>query len=343
MHKASHGYLPSGLRGPALLVFLALVLSGCTAGAGRVQETSFPREHLPTVIAQTIQAMETPDSSTPIPEPTHPSPTAAAEETPDLPEPSPTEAAPEETPTPLVSTPTPAGTPLPTRTPTPTPMAPFAHIQITRPGPASKVTSPIRVGASLFPGARGNVRLELLGEDGRVLFRKIETYQNNQTVRINITLDVEFEISAVAEAARLVISTEDSHGRLVALASTDLILLSVGEDELNPAGDLLETIVIREPARNLLVQGGNLNVSGLARPRGRSPLLVQLINIEGKQVSSAQLIEVVPQEDGGHFPFSINVPYAVEATTWVRVWISERDYTTNTTLHLSSVEVLLSP
>jgi hypothetical protein len=205
------------------------------------------------------------------------------------------------------------------------------------------VISPLRVSASLFPGARGNVRLELIGEDGRVLVRRIQNYQNSPNARVNVSLELEFEIAAVAEAARLIISTEDSQGRLISLASLDLILLSLGENEINPAGDLLETIVIRDPRPNLLVQGGELTVSGLARTRSKGPLLVQLINTSGKQVSSAQLITVEKETAGMHFPFSIRVPYSVASPTWVRLWISERDYQSGTILSLSSVEVLLSP
>jgi uncharacterized protein len=111
----------------------------------------------------------------------------------------------------------------------------------------SKLTSPIQFSASLQPGASGRVLIELLGEDGRVLYRKLIRYTTQDWVAISD--NIEFDISAVAEASRLQISTEDEYSRIMALASVDVVLLSMGQDDLNPPSDLLESLIIREPGR----------------------------------------------------------------------------------------------
>ena len=324
-----------------MAVLLTLLgMSACNVMSASQLPTPYPTEYLPTVIALTVQAI-------------YPSTTVASAAY--EPRPALSPLSPEQTPSPsptIASTATtsptetiPAATtrpPTATRTFTPTPELPIANIQIFRPGPASKVISPLKVSAYLVPGARGSVRMELLGEDGRLLVRKILSYSTNPDARVFLNTELDFEIEAVAETGRLVISTEDSHGRTIALASVDLLLLSIGEDDINPSGDQLETIVIREPAKNLLIQGGVVVVSGLMRHQGNEPLLVELISADGKSVGPTRLIAVENNPDGSYAPFSVEVPYSVNTPTWVRVMVSERDYRIAGIIHLSSVEVLLS-
>lgn len=187
------------------------------------------------------------------------------------------------------------------------------------------------------------MQLELFGEDGRLLVRKILSYSANPGARVYVITDMAFEISAVAEAARLVITTFDTFGRAVSLDSVDLILLSMGEEDINPPGDLLEPIVLREPAKNILIQGGTVKVAGLARPTGKEPLLVEMLTADGKQLGPTRLVSVSAPPDGSHAPFLVEAPYSITEPTWVRVIVSERDHRIPGTIHLSSVEVLLSP
>lgn len=244
----------------------------------------------------------------------------------------------------VISSPTATATSRPPKaspTPSSTPTIPPAEIEILSPGPASKVVSPLMVSAYLMPGAKGNVRIELLGEDGRLLVRKLLNFFPGVRVRMGAKLD--FETPAVAEAGRLQIITEDRYGRVIAMASSDVLLLSIGEDDLNQPGDLLENIVIREPIPNRLVQGGNVIVSGLARVSGNNPLVVEMIGTDGQRVGSSRLVSVAPDPDGKHSPFVIDVPYSVNKPTWVRLTVSVQDGRIPGVTHLSSVEILLSP
>jgi hypothetical protein len=154
---------------------------------------------------------------------------------------------------------------------------------------------------------------------------------------------LDFETPAVAETGRLQIITEDRYGRMIALASSDVLLLSIGEDDLNQPGDLLEDIVIREPIPNRLVQGSSVLVSGLARVSGDNPLFVEMIATDGQKVGSSRLVSVTPDPEGKHAPFVIDVPYSVDKPTWVRLTVSVQDSRIPGITHLSSVEILLSP
>lgn len=231
-----------------------------------------------------------------------------------------------------------------TRTPTATPGIPKATILLYSPGPMSKLTSPIQLSASLQPGAGGQVTIELLGEDGRLLYRKLIRYITQDWV--GILEEVEFNIAAAAEIARLQISTKDEKGRLVTLASVNLILLSMGDDDLNQPADLLEPLIIREPLPNILIQGGKVVVTGLVRTGGEKPLLVEIMDAKGKVVGYRQAVVTLPVDrwaTNGYATFKAEVPYRVDGPTWVRVVVSAFEDRLPGPTHLSSVVILLGP
>ena len=79
------------------------------------------------------------------------------------------------------------------------------------------------------------------------MFRKLFILNGPPGSQANLRSEIDFEITAVAETATLLISVDDTYGRLKTLASEPLILLSLGESDLNPPDDLLAPIVIQQP------------------------------------------------------------------------------------------------
>lgn len=336
----------------AAFLFMAitmLAIAGCASLDGSRQSTLPPTELVPTWIAQTVAARalteaaglgaEALPSSTPSPlgGDAAQQPTEAASATLSFLGPAPTST---ETPTPTTTS-----VPLqPTRTPTPLPTAgiPKAAIQISNPGPLSRIISPLQVRASVHPGPDGRVRVELTGEDGRLLVRKILNY-GEQKGYVYVSDALDFEISAAAETAHLVISTYDTYGRLYALQAVEVILLSIGEDDVNPPGSDQEAVIVLEPLPNKLIQGGTLQVSGLARLPSDQPLLVELITAQGKVVGYRQgAVSVDPE--GEYTPFSVDVPYQVGSPTWVRMVIRQENAgRIPGVVYATSLEVLLSP
>lgn len=330
-----------------LCLISALLLASCSLMEKRPRLSPIPTEELPTVVALTVAAKWQ----------NQPSQTAAsavttllqAQFSPTTPASSPTFSAtparPSATLSPTRSVPTLFPSPAPaSRTPTPSPTLaiPEAAIQIQAPGALSRLVSPFEVRAYLRPGSDGRVRLELLGEDGRLLVRKILSYLPSLT-RVNLVEEVEFEISAVAETARLQISTFDRYGRPLAMDSVDVILLSMGESDVNPPGPSGEKIIIQEPLPNKLIQGGTLVVAGLARVDGKQPLLIELITAEGKLVGY-RLADVAANPAGDYGTFTTEVPYQVDSPTWVRMIIKENSSGRLAgVVYLTSQEILLSP
>lgn len=237
---------------------------------------------------------------------------------------------------------TPTITYTPTITLTPTPPAPFARI--VRPGPLSKVLSPLRINARLTPGDDGMIIVELVGEDSRMIARQVEDYRFYLGRSITVGPVVPFVISAAAETARLSVYTLDLSGRRIALASVDLILLSVGSYDINASPITEAPYIVRSPQRGADIFGGTLRVEGLVRPVSDQPLIIELIDEQGKIVGATQVDIAPPTPDLSHTPFTAEVPYTVEARTAVRLTLrQESSGRIPGTVWLSSLLVTLNP
>ena len=342
-----------------VISLLILLLSSCGINQGlEPLPTLIPEEQLPTVIAQTSEALasqtaaenptlETTVSSTPAVSPTDiavtvPTTPTVTEESPSTISPTRTSSTtPTEAPSPtLTQTPTPNFT----ETPSPPDEIPFATVQIVRPGANSKVVSPIDFYTFVAPGEDGRIRVELTGEDGRLLYRQVFVFTETPAgARVKLTASINFEIVGVSEMARLTVSVNDVYERLKALSTVDLVLLADGQADLNPTGDLLQEIFIQQPTIKSLVQGDRVMVTGLARTADDEPLLVEIVATNGNIIGS-RLAGIAPlQEGGGHRLFAAEVPYSVAAPTWVRITVQDRSGRLPGTRNVSSVEVLLSP
>ena len=238
----------------------------------------------------------------------------------------------------------PSATLRPTRTPTitPTAYAPGAAIAILQPGPQSRIMTPLRLRAYVRPGGDGRVRIELFGEDGRLLYRKLLVYGADvQSIYVDEQLD--FEIPGVAESARLQISTNDIYGRLTTLATQDMVLLNIGEADVAPPGLQEEPVLLRQPRTNQFIQGGSLLVSGLIAPFNDQPLLVELIDRQGKVVGYRQAAVTI-DPNGGYTPFTVEIPYEVSRATYVLVTVKVYSNTRiSGIIYATAREVLISP
>lgn len=231
---------------------------------------------------------------------------------------------------------------LPSVTATFMPEIPEARIQIYWIGELSKVTSPIEVIARLTSRVGKVVRVELYGEDGRLLARYVKVFRELPWHVGGVDTELEYEIRAAAELGRLVISVEDVYGRLIDLNSINIILLSSGQNEYNPASALRQVIVIQEPQPQTLIQGGVVYVSGLARPNFDQPLRIELISQDGN-VLGHRLAGVSIPIPGGYGTFLAEVPYSVNELTPAILVVYEDGGSISEITHLSSLEVLLSP
>lgn len=228
------------------------------------------------------------------------------------------------------------------QSPTPAPPIPEATIQIFELGDLSKVTSPIPISARLTCGQGKTIRFELYGEDGRTLARYMRTYENIPWNAARIGFNMEYEIDSAAELGRLVVSAEDSFGRLIEATSMNLILISQGLNEINPPSGLQQRIIIQDPPEKSLIQTGKLIVSGRAKPASNLPLRAMLVGEDGK-ILGQRLAGIVMPIPGDYGIFIAEVPYSVKELTPALLMVFEEGGKTSPYTYLSSIEVLLAP
>jgi hypothetical protein len=228
-----------------------------------------------------------------------------------------------------------------TVTPTATPDPYSASIRINAPGPMSKVISPIDLRAFIETRFAGPAQVELYGEDGRLLYRKtLRTYSfDGQDARL--ALMVPFEVHAAGELGRLQISTLDANQRLTALGSVHLLLLSSGDNQITPPGDLREAVLLDFPAPNGEIFGGQVNLAGRIQPQNKLPVFVELVTAEGQALMSRVLMLAAP--DGTYQTFESNLSYQVESRTPALLVIRQSDGRISGPFYLYSQPIFLSP
>ena len=300
----------------SLLASLLGLLTGCVLPGVDPAPTAYPPEYFPTVIVQTAQAARATDLAS------TPSATPTVTLTPTV------------TPTATVTF-----TPSPTETLTPSPSAPVAQIRILSPGPMSKVTSPLNLRMQVVSGASELVQIDLQGEDGRLLARNLERAKSWPAGYI-VSLKIPFEIRVAAEVGRITVSTKDGEGRIQSLLAMRVLLLSVGSDEINPEGDPSERIVFYSPpVKDAVAKDGVVNVEGRFLPFNDQPVVLELIDPQGKTVGLRVMDFIGTDEQ----IFSTTIPYKIAEPTMSRLVLRQDDDRLEGPVYIYSQIIQLNP
>jgi hypothetical protein len=301
------------------LVFLASLLGllvGCSPLASPTSSlipTPYPPEYLPTVIALTAESVNGAGTETAIAL----SPTIDPTKT----------SIPSETPTAL-----------PTSTPTSIPGHAIGAVQFISPGPMSKLVSPIQFRANVISGESQKVQVDLYGEDGSLLSRTLRKVLNT-TEGAFVSFKIPFETRAAAELGRITVSTLDNEGRIQALNSVRVLLLSSGVNEINPPGNPSEPVGVFSPIGTDPISGGVLNVKGDIWPLNLQPVIIELISPDGKSIG----LRILTIDNINPQLFTTTIPYKVTEPTSVRLTIRQDDDRMTGLFYLYSQIVLLNP
>ena len=299
-----------------LLASLLGLLSGCALPSTDSGPTAFPPDYFSTVVVMTGQAARATNFAL------TPSATPSATLTPSL------------TPSPTLTP-----TPIPTNTPTPSPEAPVAQIRIQYPGPMSKVTSPMTLRMQIISGRSELVQIDLQGEDGRLLARKLERVKSWPGGYI-VSLKLSFEILTAAEVGRITISTKDEYGRIQSQLGMRVLLLSVGEKKITPEGESSERAVFYTPSKKDAVAfDGVVAVDGRFLPHNDLQVVLELIDPAGKIVGLRVLDFIGTDEQ----LFTTTIPYKVTEPVQVRLVIRQEDDRLEGLIYLYSQEIMLNP
>jgi hypothetical protein len=309
-------------RNLILLASLLGLLVGCSSLASPTSSpvpTPYPPEYLPTVIMLTAEAANVSATATslalmPVIEPTE------TREPTDTPFPS-------DTPTPK-----------PTGSATAIPEHALSAVQFISPGPMSKLVSPIQFRANVISGESQKVQVELFGEDGRLLSSTLRKVLNTSEGAF-VSFKIPFETRAAAELGRITVSTLDNQGRVQALNSVRVFLLSRGVNEINPPGNPSEPVGVRSPVDKEAVSGGVLSVHGDIWPFSLKPVIFELISPDGKSLG----LRIFTLDNINPQMFNTTIPYKVSAPTSARLTIRQDDDRMSGLFYVYSQVVLLNP
>jgi hypothetical protein len=225
-----------------------------------------------------------------------------------------------------------------------------AEIAILRPGQYSRLVSPIRLIASFSNPDDTNTFINLYGEDGRVLAeRKFEILPYDDPVNGNVITDLEFTIEGLNEVGRLEFKVYDQFGRLRALNSVNLILLSSGDADRNYAPEDGERILQQIPFPGQIeFEGGSLLLSGLVRltpttdSSNPAPLVVHLVSEDGEIVAEGRAPVVLTVSDllG---QYVAEIPYQVDQPTSVLLTFSIIEGRLQTPAYVKTFPITLLP
>jgi hypothetical protein len=206
----------------------------------------------------------------------------------------------------------------------------------------SKVLSPIHLHAYVIPGARSMVRVDLYGEDDRLIYRKLLYAYADVFKWAYLSVDIPFETRAAAELARLQITAEDANGNTIALGATHLLLTPEGYEEITPRGVLNERCIFFNPVPSATITGGTLAVSGTYLPFNTEPLILELVTENGMIVGS-QWLEVPSASGSEPIPFNAEITYSVDAQMQAYLVARQFDDRINGMMYLFSQPVILNP
>lgn len=289
---------------------LGLLASGCGMPGATGIPTAYPAEFVPTVIHLTAAAIEAATFSAA-------SPTSSPTATPTVP----------------------TYTPEPTQTPTPGPRVPLAAIQVRAPGPMSRVVSPLQLQMLVIAGDSRRVQIDLLGEDGRLLGRSLIIVAGSPAGD-PLSLKVPFEIRAAGENGYIQVSTRNIGGRIQALITVPVLLLSAGVSQVNPAGNTIyERVALSSPSPEAEISGGTVKVDGQFQPYSRQPMIAELVADDGRSLST-RVLTVAGQDWQA---FTTTLPFKVSEKTPAHLYFQESDDLLDGPIYVYSQEITLEP
>ncbi|MCB2178792.1 hypothetical protein KQH61_05210 [bacterium] len=219
-----------------------------------------------------------------------------------------------------------------------------AELAIIRPGQLSRLVSPIRVIVNLKPGPDRLIEMTLYGEDGRILFNEADyAHPFDDPVNGNLIKDLEFSIDGLVETGRLEFKVYDEFGRMKALNSVYLILLSSGISDRNFAPETADRIVLQLPFPDQLeIHASPIFTSGLVRTASETPLFVSLVDEHGETLGEGRAsVVLTPGSEYGQFVGEI--PYTVSEPTSALLTFGMKEGRISGYTFIKTIEVILYP
>jgi len=179
---------------------------------------------------------------------------------------------------------------------------------ILQPGNTARLVSPLKLKLLSKPGEDGLIRVELIGHDNRLIFRRLLDYTAYQGKTLLIEQEIPFEVRS-DEAARLQVILEDRKGKANFLASIQLTLLkikgseTIGESPVNPR------IKIESPLPGSSVKGSELVIKAGLKPVNDTPVVIEVLASDWHTLTSKILKLSIPADQTAFTPIEVKLPF----------------------------------
>jgi hypothetical protein len=154
--------------------------------------------------------------------------------------------------------------------------------------------------------------------------------------------EVPFTIGEERQAFIQVFATSARDGGITHLAAVGVIIAPGGPENIVPVEPHPEQIVILEPHQGASISGGVVHVQGFGRASFEQNLIIEVYDEMGN-LAGSQPVTVQSPEMGQPGPFSVDLPYNIQAAGAGRVVVRDPSPAFGGDVHLSSVEVRLEP
>ena len=210
----------------------------------------------------------------------------------------------------------------------------------------SSLASPFDLKLLLTSGKSNRVLVDLLGEDGRMLYSDMLLVDHDYPGSYR-DFEVTFEIRAVSEKGYLRLSAKDENKNLQSLNTMPVLLYSVGATQLNLPGNLSYERISYENLKNKAqIYGGEINVKGLYWPYSEQPTFLDLILPSGKVIATRE----IPFDGVEPQTFETIIPYRITESTSARLAIHQEnplmpilDSLLKNYVYYSSIQIFLNP
>jgi len=220
---------------------------------------------------------------------------------------------------------------------------PPALLQVEKPGEMSRLSSPILVTANVYPGNKGLVNVQLIGEDGRIMADQLLQLNTVDSGWISLATQIQFEINSAGESALIVVSTSDGYDRRIAQVGIPVILMQIGESEIEKPIFFNQPAILSSPVNGGFAKNGSLHIEGKVHLFNENPIIFELISQTGGVVASkAVMVKAAAGQE--YNPFSVDMPYSVSKRTPVRLVVRQpSSISYNVDISLYSLLLFLDP
>lgn len=213
-------------------------------------------------------------------------------------------------------------------------------ILIVAPGVGSRVTSPVRVAGEADPTFEQALAVRIVTIEGETLVTEPAMIAAELGERGPFETEVAFEVAEETQAWIQVFATSARDGGITHLSSVGLVLAAEGEAEIVEATPHPERIVIDTPQAGETINGGSLTVSGRGLASFEQTLIVELLDEEGRMITSTPLMVNAP-DLGQPGMFEVTLTYELSGSMPARVVVTDPSPAFGGQVHVASVEVVL--